>query len=516
MSRLKNFSRNLTTSYLQLGVNVLYSLASVPLILHWLPKVEFGLWALLVQLMSYITLVDLGVNSAIGRFLIDHKDRRDEQGYGSLVKTSALVSVIQGMIVLVVVTAGSPLLAAMMKIPVEYRTTFITLMRIQGVIAAFTFCMNPLGIMLSAHQRMDVSSRQAIFNLVASLLLLVLFLYERCGIYSFVYANAITALIAPCYLFWQCRRLGFLPGPGERGKVSWKTFKEVFLYGKDVFLMNLGAQLITASQTIIVARTLGLEVAAAWSIGTKIFMLVRQVVYQPYAASAAVLCEMAARNEIERLQYRFKNLVVLTASLGVFLGVTFALCNSLFVAIWTNGKISWLPLNDVLLGLWIFFASLQTTHCSFVFVTKQIGGMRYLYFGEGCCFVMLSLFLGYRWELPGIIICSLLCVVFFSYQFGLRRSSHYFHIPFLELAINWVRPSLKLALILIPLALITWFLTSDLPVIWRLVLHGVVAVLVGGFLFLRVGLPPEVIREAGTRLPSPAARLLGMLATNEM
>ena len=59
MSRLKNFTRNLATGYLQLGVNVVYSLVSIPLILHWLPKAEFGLWVLLVQMMSYLVFVDL-------------------------------------------------------------------------------------------------------------------------------------------------------------------------------------------------------------------------------------------------------------------------------------------------------------------------------------------------------------------------------------------------------------------------------------------------------------------------
>ena len=78
MSRLKNFSRNLATSYLQLGVNVVYSLVSIPLILHWLPRAEFGMWAVLVQLMTYISMVDLGINQAIARFLVDHKDRRGE------------------------------------------------------------------------------------------------------------------------------------------------------------------------------------------------------------------------------------------------------------------------------------------------------------------------------------------------------------------------------------------------------------------------------------------------------
>jgi O-antigen/teichoic acid export membrane protein len=516
MSRLKNFSRNLATSYLQMAVNVGYALVSIPLILHWLPKAEFGLWALLVQLMSYIALVDLGINSAIARFLVDHKDRRSEGGYGSLVKTSLLVSVTQGLIVLAVVMFGSPVLAAIANVPVEYRGTFIALMRFQGVIAAFMFCMNPLAIMLYAHQRMDIMIWQGMLTLLASLGLLVLFLFKGCGIYSFVYANAITAALAPVYLLWNCWRLGFLPQAREWGKISWESFKEVFLFGKDVFLMNLGAQLIVASQTIIVSRSLGLEAAATWAVGTKIFTLMRQLVFQPYSAATPGLYEMLAQNKAERLRHRFQNLVVLTASLGVLVGVTFALCNSLFVRVWTGGKIIWLPLDDVLLGLWIFFASLQTTHCNFVTVTKQIGGMRYLYFVEGCCFVAISLLVGYRWGLSGIIVCSLLCLMLFSYQFGLRRSRRYFQVPFRELALDWVRPSLILAAVLVPLALVTWFANTGLPALWRLAIHAAAAVLAGGFLFLRIGLPTEVVREAGARLPRPAARVLAMLVPGKV
>jgi O-antigen/teichoic acid export membrane protein len=511
MSRLKNFSRNLATSYLQLGVNVVYSLVSIPLILHWLPKAEFGLWALLIQLMSYITLVDLGINSAIARFLVDHKDRRDTGEYGALVKTSALVSAVQGLIVLAIVTLGSPLLAGLMKIPAEYSDTFIALMRIQGVIAAFTFCMNPLGIMLNAHQRMDLVARQGILNLTISLALLWLFLRQGCGIYSFVYAGAICAVISPCQLFWHCRRLDFIPRAGEWGKLSWLQFKEVFFYGKDVFLMNVGAQLITASQTIIVSRVLGLETAAAWLVGTKTFMLVRQILFQPYSASVAGLCEMMARHETERLKQRFQNLVVLTASLGIFTGVAFALCNSLFITVWTGGKIAWSSWNDVLLAVWLFGSSLQCTHCNFLIITKQIGDMRYLYFVEGCCFVAFSLLLGYRWGLPGIIGCSIVCTLLFSCLFGLRRSSQYFHLKFEDLAIKWLRPSLKLALMLVPLSLLLWLATTGLAPIWRLVIHGLATVVIGGILFLRLGLPPEVVRETGARLPRPAARLLEML-----
>jgi hypothetical protein len=230
--------------------------------------------------------------------------------------------------------------------------------------------------------------------------------------------------------------------------------------------------------------------------------------YQPTGAALAGLSEMLARHESERLKHRFQNLVVLTASLGVFLGMVFALCNSLFVEIWTSGKIVWSPLNDILLGMWLFIASVQTTHGSLVFVNKQIGRLPYIFVFEGCVYITLSLLIGFRWGVPGIIGCSVLCLAFFSCHFCLRQSGLYFQIRPSELILGWLRPSLKLAMVLIPLALIIWLVTSKLPMLWRLIIHGVAAGSIGGMLFLHYGLPADMLWEVRSRLPWPASWLL--------
>ena len=512
MSRLKNFSRNLATSYLQLGVNVVYSLISIPLILHWLPKAEFGMWAVLVQLMGYISLLDLGMTAAVARLLVDHKDERSNGNYGSLIKTAMVVSAIQGLIIVTVAWLGSPWLAALMKIPAQHEQTFIHLMQLQGLIVAFNFSLRPLGMMLYAHQRMDLQAYNDMFNLVAQLGLLILFLLKGCGIISFIYANAITATVGPVYMLWNCHRLRFLPRAGEWGKVSLKLFREVFHYGKNIFIMGLGVQLIMASQVIVISRTLGLEAAAVWSVGTKIFNLFSPLMCRPYGAALPGLYEMAARGEQTRLFERFRGMVVLTASLGVFLGVCLGLCNSLFVTVWTAGKISWSPWNDVFLGLWIFFSSLQTTHVNFVNVTKQFGGARYIYLLEGFCFVSVALLLGGHGGTVAILAASNLCQLLFSCQYGFRLSSRYFKCHWTEVAFEWVWPCLKFAGVLVPVAICVWLATINLPVIWRLAIHGGVAGLLGGFIFLRLGFPRKMLLEAETRLPRPAARILQILA----
>src|ERR1700744_2736549 len=110
MSRVKRFAHSLASGYIMLGTNVLYTLASVPLALHYLSKSEFGLWALTTQISGYIALVDFGMSGAVSRILIDYKDRRENGDYGSVVRTGALVGITQGSLVLVVGT-GLSLLA---------------------------------------------------------------------------------------------------------------------------------------------------------------------------------------------------------------------------------------------------------------------------------------------------------------------------------------------------------------------------------------------------------------------
>src|SRR5271167_3129148 len=98
MSRLRNFSRNLITTYLQLGANVVYTLVSIRLVWNWLPlpAAELGMWALLGQTLTYIALVDLGMTAAAARLLVDHKDDRVSGNYGAMIKTVFMVSLAQG------------------------------------------------------------------------------------------------------------------------------------------------------------------------------------------------------------------------------------------------------------------------------------------------------------------------------------------------------------------------------------------------------------------------------------
>ncbi len=91
MSRIKRFIHILASSYAFLSAGVVFNLVSVPMALHFLPKAEFGLWAVMTQAISYIALIDAGMTGAVARHLIDHKDNPGGGDYGKC-KSSPVIS----------------------------------------------------------------------------------------------------------------------------------------------------------------------------------------------------------------------------------------------------------------------------------------------------------------------------------------------------------------------------------------------------------------------------------------
>jgi O-antigen/teichoic acid export membrane protein len=506
--RLRRFFHAVASGYAQLIANVLYVLASVPLALHFLQKREFGLWALAMQLGGYLQLVDLGMSGSVSRHLVDYKDRRETGEYGAIIKTGGLVLLVQAVLVLaggaLVILYGTRLL----HIDPDLESPFKIVMLLQCAIIALDFPARLFGHVLVANQRADISNYSQIVLFFASYGVLWYCFAHGFGIYSLVWANAAGWLVNALNNATACSVLRILPARGAWGQASWAKFRELFHFGKDVFWIALGAQLITASQTIVITRSIGLDAAAVWSVCTRTFTLANQVVWRPFDFSSSMLSEMVARGEKDRLLHRFRELLVLTTSLAGIGAVMFALCNGPFVAVWTNRSISWSIRNDILLSGWMIISALVHCHGSLPAITKEIGFMRYIYFIEGLVYVVTASLLAQVGGFAAVISASILCASLFSLPYAIWRTADYFGVPGREVAIGWLKPSIYLLLSLIPIGAVIYVLSLPLNTPGRLLLQMLTIASLGTLLFFRVGVNRELRYEISRRAPAPLRRLL--------
>ena len=329
------------------------------------------------------------------------------------------------------------------------------------------------------------------------------------GVFSMAWAMLCSTLANAAIQWIACERWGFFPRRGGWGTTSWPRFKEIFNYGRDLFLVAVGTQVILSSQTMIITRLLGLENATVWNVGTRTFGLLSQAIWRVVSSPLSAFSEMMVQGESGRLRERYRSLVVVVASLTVFAGVGFALCNSVFITVWTSGRIAWPPGNDVLLGIWLVILYVQACHSNFIMVTKQIGFLRYIFFIEGTIYVVLAVLTVSRGGLPAVIASSILCSAVFSGWYSIWRISRYFGCPVGEVAFGWMRHAGIVLLGFAPPALLCWWATRGLAALPRLVIASTLIATCGLFVLLRFGVPADLQAEFQKRAP---AKIGGLLA----
>jgi O-antigen/teichoic acid export membrane protein len=497
MSRLKKFALSLASGYLLLAVNGLYTLASVPLALHYLSNEEFGLWALITQIANLkLMLVDFGMSSSISRILIDYKDNKASVTYGSVIKTGFGVLVIQGILIALVGSGISFLLPGWMHLPEKFWHIFRWLLIGESLLLGFTFSGRMFGFILFAHQRADLSNYSAMGSFVVNLTVLWLGFKWNFGLYSLLLAYAASVLFGIIFSGIAVRRLGFLPDQGNWGHFNSTTFKELFFYGADLFLISIGNQLIFASQVPVITRALGLEAAATWSIASKMFMFAQQIVFKVIYYSSSAQAEMIVRGERERLKWRFRDLIILAGAASVVICLAVATCNNSFVKIWTHNRISWSFKNDLLFALMMIIYCNTYSFAGLVAMTKKIRAMKYAYFIEGVLFVLFGYLLAKSFGLAGVMISAIFTDLLCGGLYSICRVISYLEIPAGEILLHWYKNAYLLLGAMLAVSLLIWEVTKPLTILSQLIVSAAAIFLIGGFLFWRLGLNQRLRDEA--------------------
>src|SRR5271166_1692422 len=383
MSRTKRFASALASGYLALAANVVYTVLSIPLALHYLTREEFGLWAVVGQITGYFALLDFGVGQSISRILVDYKDDVNGGEYGATLKTASIVFVFQAAGIFLVGAFGSHLFAQLLQIPQHLRSDFQVLMFLQCSVAALNFVTTPFWLPLWSHQRSDIVN----FASVAIFLLngLVLWIGFQAGLryYSLALANFAGMVVYISITTWATLKLGFVPSYQNWGKVTGAKFREISGFSRDLFILQVASQFISASQVVLVSRLIGLDAAGVWSVCMKSFTLAQLVVYRVLDYSAAPLSEMVVRGEQARFRSRLASIVAISAVGAGFFGVLGALGNRGLVQFWTNGRVTWNSWDDVFAAFYVVFVCVTRCYTGICGLTKQVGLYKYVSLLEG-------------------------------------------------------------------------------------------------------------------------------------
>ena len=407
MTRTRRFFSGLIAGYAEVGANFFFTLISVPLALHFLPKEEFGLWALVLQISGYLMLLELGMSSSVARFLADHKDRMEGSEYGDVLRTGHRVFIFQGFLLAFLSFFSALILPSLLAVPSHLLFSFRILILGQGLITAVSLSVRMWSSPLSVHQRQDIIHWSGAANLATALLVLCFSFWLGAGVYSLLLAS-FSGSLCSWFLPWlACTRLGFYASASTNGAFQLPLFFKMMRFGGDVFTIQLGSLICSGAPIILITRTLGLEAAATYSIAIKFLTMGQLIIGRLFNNSAPGLTEIYVRGDLPRFISRFHQIVSISAALAIPAALALMSANRSFIALWTSGSIQWPIQCDLLLGP-ILVASL-ISRC-FIGAFGIIGNyrpVRYLSLCEGFLFLVAGIPLALSFGLLGVLLSSL-------------------------------------------------------------------------------------------------------------
>jgi O-antigen/teichoic acid export membrane protein len=507
MSRVTRFVASLSSAYVTLAASMLYISVGVPLALKFLPKEQYGLWALVLQTSGYLSLLDLGVSQAVARLLIDYKDNFADGKYGAILKASWVVFAIQAVLVVTIGAFVGFACAGLFGVPPNLRGLFGQVFFAQCVAAAISLALHPLFVPLWSHQRSDLANWFTTAQTVVALLVLWISLSTGLGLWSFFISSFAGGLVYLAGTICSTFVLGLLPPLGRWGRLARSPFNEIFGFGSDVFFISLGNQVISASQIILATRLISLDAAVVWTICTKTFTFGQQVVWRILDFSISALSEMFVRQEDDKLQRRLGEIAAITVISAGFLGVLGAVYSREVIWLWTRGAVTWAMQNDIGAAGLLFCISITRCLGAIHGLTKRIKVFKYVILIEASLLITLSILTVPHVGLLGILLSSLvanlLCTGWYSFNVVQRR----FYQAGGNFVYDWLaKPTLCVGCFAI-LSFALYMCLSPLDNQTRLFIGAPISAIVGAFPLLRFGLPTTVRNEIVQKLQAAVYRL---------
>jgi O-antigen/teichoic acid export membrane protein len=305
MSPARRLAKNVLSNWFALAMNTAVGFFVSPFVVHHLGNLTYGVWVIIMSLVAYMRLLDLGLQGAVTRFVSKGatQERHDES---SRAVSGALW--IRLWISLAIVLAGFVVSFAfnhVFKIPVELqRTAQIAVLVTAVTVGINLWCGVFNGVLVALH-RYDITSGVSLLQTGVRAAGFVLLLRAGHGILALALWELCTSLIANAVIIVLCFRIY----PQLRlvfGRPDSDTVKKLWTYSFYVFLINVAVQVTYYTDNVVVGAFLSPAAVTLYAIGGLLINYVRNIV----SAMTTTFMPLASSFEAEGSHHNLRRLLV--------------------------------------------------------------------------------------------------------------------------------------------------------------------------------------------------------------
>ncbi|MBT9175324.1 MAG: putative membrane protein EpsK [candidate division WS2 bacterium] len=396
-------------SYFNTSVSMLSNLILIPMYLHYLGKEQYGLWLVVLSIVSYLGLSNLGIAQSVSNFVASANAKRDYDGIRAIVATGFWLYVIIVFIAIILVPVAVLLapLEKLIKVSSSLKNVFTPVLMISSI---FFLLQLPLTIFRVTLRSLNLIYKEQFFGIMFTVMqfvgVLVILLFGI-GIIGLSVVYGAVGVLSGLILFTYLRSI--VPGISVSRKfVNKKLAKELMTPGIYFFILQLSGGLIWGTDNIIISAVLGTAAVAPYAVAFKFFMMSSGIVSVITSNMLPTITSTYALNNKQHLSDIYTNALRLCFGLG-FLALF------LLISIGPDLMIKWIGIDNyvgnptfyLFIGL-IFVQILLFPSDSILIGTKQHRGYAIMAVFEGIINLLLSLWWIHIWGVAGVAAATLI------------------------------------------------------------------------------------------------------------
>lgn len=337
MNNINQKKAGVLLSYVNLAISTIIPFFYTPIMLDILGQSEYGLYSLSNSVISYLSLLQFGMGSAVIRYIAKYRATDEKEKANQITGLFTIIYIFFAVLVLFVgciFTLLSPIIFSNGLSEAEISKMKILII-IMTLSTAFSFISVVFSSIINAYEKFIFKkTTDIILTILAPLFnLLVLFLgYESVGVATVSLISQIVVL--PIYMWYVAKRLGIKM---KFVKPEKAFLLELFSFSIFMFLSSIADLLFWSTDNVLIGAMIGSTAVAVYNVGGVFTNLMRNLtsaINDVFVPKVTMMVAVDKSNtELSELMIRVGRLQYLVVSLLVSGFIVFG---QVFIHYWSG------------------------------------------------------------------------------------------------------------------------------------------------------------------------------------
>lgn len=321
-------------------VNIAVMAAGYPIYLHFLGYEKYGVWLVLATVLTFAQLGDIGISSAIIKFVAEEYGRNNIKGVQCYITTALAMLCISGGVVLFVILFFKTQIIGLFKLSDENSKMALWLLPYIGILSVYVFMVQALNAVLSGLGRMDLANYIQLIGRFMLVFIAAVLLFGGRGIESLLIGNTLSYVFIQIVSFVFIRRIANIRLLQIR-RLDVQMGKRILRFGGAVFSGSLISMFLNPFNKLMLSRYAGVSTVPIYEIAYNGSMQIRALFEAALRALMPEISRISAnitiqvKNRIVQLNSRAMKLILM---FGIPIYGVLAIFAPLLLRIWLGGK----------------------------------------------------------------------------------------------------------------------------------------------------------------------------------